>query len=69
MHDPRRRLFRVGEALPVRDLTTSTDDSYPSFAPDGRSVVFERGGVLRVVATGGGAARRLVRGSQPTWGG
>ena len=61
-------LFGVGTALPVRELTSGPSDAYPSFSPDGRAVVFQRGGAVHVVRTGGGRARRLVRGLQPTWG-
>lgn len=61
-------LFGVGTALPIRELTAGPADRYPAFSPDGRSVIFERGGAVRVVRTRGGAARRLVRGTEPTWG-
>jgi Tol biopolymer transport system component len=61
-------LFAPGTALPVRTLSQGPDDAYPSFAPDGKSVIFEHDGVVRRVPVGGGAARRVVRGKQPTWG-
>jgi Tol biopolymer transport system component len=61
-------LFAPGTALPVRELTPGPDDAYPSFAPDGKAVIFERDGVVRRVPVGGGAPRRVVRGRQPTWG-
>jgi hypothetical protein len=61
-------LFGVGTALPVRELTAGPADAYPSFSPDSRSVVFERAGRVRVVRVGGGRARSVVRGTQPTWG-
>jgi hypothetical protein len=31
-------------------------------------VIFERAGTVHVIAAGGGGARRLVQGIQPTWG-
>jgi hypothetical protein len=55
-------------ALPIRELTTGASDGYPSFSPNGRKVTFERAGSVRVIAAAGGRARRLVKGTQPTWG-
>jgi hypothetical protein len=63
-------LFATATALPVRDLTAGAKDLYPSFAPTGGAVAFERAGsVWRVRAQGGGGnARRVLRKArQPTW--
>ncbi|MDQ3934244.1 MAG: hypothetical protein M3340_06385 [Actinomycetota bacterium] len=61
-------LFDTRTAAPLRDLTTATTDSSPVFAPDGRRVAFERGGHVYVVATKGGAAKRVLRGArEPAW--
>jgi hypothetical protein len=61
-------LFDVATALPMRELTRGPRDLYPSFSPDGRKVIFERSGSVRVIGAGGGNAKRIVKGVQPTWG-
>jgi hypothetical protein len=61
-------LFDVATALPIRELTTGASDRSPSFSPNGRKVIFERSGSVRVISAGGGRAKRLVKGLQPTWG-
>lgn len=61
-------LFDTGTAAPVRDLTAGPGDLYPSFAPNGKSIAFERGGAVWTVRTGGGNPKRLLRRArQPTW--
>jgi hypothetical protein len=61
-------LFNARTAEPVRDLTRSRRCRYPSFAPSGRRVAFERSGSVWTVSTRGGKARRaLRRARQPTW--
>ena len=61
-------LFDTATALPVRELTTGASDRYPSFSPDGRRVIFERSRTIRTIGVNGGRARRVVKGSQPSWG-
>jgi hypothetical protein len=61
-------LFDTATALPLRELTTGASDRYPSFSPNGRKVIFERARSVRVVPAAGGRAKRLVKGTQPTWG-
>ena len=61
-------LFDTVTALPIRELTPGPAALYPSFSPDGRRVVFERDGTVRVIGVDGGRPRRLVKGAQPTWG-
>ncbi|MGH3994540.1 MAG: hypothetical protein ACRDSN_19030, partial [Pseudonocardiaceae bacterium] len=61
-------LFDARSAAPVRDLTAGTADLYPSFAPNGRAVAFERKRAVWVVRTSGENPRRLMRRArQPTW--
>ncbi len=61
-------LFDTATTAPVRDLTAGPGDLYASFAPNGKTVAFERGGAVWTVRTGGGKPERLVRGArQPTW--
>ena len=61
-------LFDTATAAPVRDLTAGPGDVYASFAPNGKTVVFERAGAVWTVRTGGGKPKRLLRGArQPTW--
>jgi len=61
-------LFNASTAKPVRNLTRSRRCVYPSFAPSGLRVAFERGGAVWTVATRGGKARRVLRDArQPTW--
>lgn len=61
-------LFEAATAEPVRDLTAGPGDLYPSFAPNGKTVAFERRGAIWTVRTGGGKPKRLLRGArQPTW--
>ena len=62
-------LYSAVTAKPVRDLTRSTKDLYPSFAPSGKLVAFERAGSVWTVRTSGaGKARRLLRKArQPAW--
>ena len=61
-------LFDVASALPIRELTPGPSDLYPSFSPNGRSVIFERSGSVRTIGASGGRAKRVVKGTQPTWG-
>jgi len=61
-------LYDVASAAPVRDLTAGPGDSYPSFAPNGKSVAFQRGGGVWTVRTSGGKPKRVLRGArQPAW--
>jgi Tol biopolymer transport system component len=61
-------LFDSRSAAPVRELTAGPADLYPSFAPDGRAVAFERRGAVWTVATSGKPPRRLLRRArQPSW--
>ena len=41
---------------------------WPSFSSDGRWILFQEGQTVRVVAAGGGEARRLAGGEHPAWG-
>jgi dipeptidyl aminopeptidase/acylaminoacyl peptidase len=59
-------LYDTSSAGRVRDLTAGPGDSYPSFAPDGKSVAFQRGGGVWTVRTSGGKPKRLLQGRQPT---
>ena len=61
-------LFDVASALPIRELTPGPSDLYPSFSPNGRSVIFERSGSVRTIGASGGRVKRVVKGTQPTWG-
>ncbi len=61
-------LFDVASALPIRQLTTGPSDRYPSFSPDGKTVIFERSGSVRTIGVNGGRVKRVVKGAQPTWG-
>jgi hypothetical protein len=60
-------LFDTATALPIRELTTGASDRYPSFSPDGRKVIFERSGSVRVIGASGGRVKRVIKGAQPTW--
>jgi hypothetical protein len=61
-------LFDARSAAPLRDLTAGPADRYPSFAPNGRAVAFERRGAVWIVGTGGDRPRRVLRAArQPTW--
>ena len=61
-------LFDATTAAPVRDLTDGPNDLFPSFAPNGKAVAFERAGAVWTVPARGGKARRLLRRArQPTW--
>ena len=61
-------LFDTSSAAPIRDLTGGPRDLFPSFAPNGRAVAFERGGAIWTVRTSGGKPKRLLRRArQPTW--
>jgi hypothetical protein len=61
-------LYDATSAALVRDLTAGPGDSYPSFAPNGKAVAFDRGGAVWTVRAAGGKPKRLLRGSrQPTW--
>jgi len=61
-------LFDVSTAAPVRDLTAGPGDSYPSFAPNGKLVAFERRGAIWTVRASGDKPKRLLRGArQPAW--
>ena len=59
-------LFDAATAAPVRTLADG--GAAATFAPDGRSVLFDRGGWIMRVATQGGRPRRVVRGTQPALG-
>ncbi len=65
---PAPRLLNLRSCAGRRELTGGPRDGYASFAPDGRSVVFERSGAVMRVPVGGGRARRLLRGRQPAIG-
>jgi Tol biopolymer transport system component len=61
-------LFDSGTAAPVRELTAGEADLYPSFAPNGKAVAFERRGAVWMVTTSGKVPRRLLRRArQPSW--
>ncbi|MBB4663466.1 PD40 domain-containing protein [Conexibacter arvalis] len=61
------RLYDAAGGGEVRRLASGWA---PSFSPDGRQVAFTTpDGWIAVVATRGGRARKLVRGSTPAWGG
>jgi TolB protein len=57
----------------TRRLTGGNDeDSRPAWSPDGRRIVFSRGGELYTVAAHGGVVRRVTRGldgdaADPAW--
>ncbi len=52
----------------MRDLTAGPNDLYPSFAPNGRAVAFERRGAIWTVPARGGRAKRVLRRArQPAW--
>ena len=61
-------LFDVATALPIRQLTTGASDRYPSFSPNGKTVIFERSRSVRTIGVNGGRVKRVVNGTQPTWG-
>jgi hypothetical protein len=53
-----------------RDLTGGTEDTTPTWSPDGQSLAFQRGTALyRVPAAGGQPQLITTGGEQPTWGG
>jgi Tol biopolymer transport system component len=61
-------LFDTATAAPIRDLTRGPNDLYPSFAPNGKMVAFQRRGSVMTVRVSGGRPRRLARrATQPTW--
>jgi hypothetical protein len=51
----------------VRTLTTGTQDSQPTWSPDGKRIAFARRHSLYVVPARGGKARRIAAGAQPVW--
>jgi hypothetical protein len=61
-------LFDAASGAPLRELTHGPDDSNPAFSPDGKRVAFTRGRTIYVVPAAGGRARKLHRGTNPTWG-
>ncbi len=61
-------LFDTATAALIRNLTGGPRDLYPSFAPNGAAVAFERGGAVWTVPTSEGQPRRLLRRArQPSW--
>lgn len=62
-------LFDASTGKLVRDLTHGSDDSHPSFSPDGHQVAFDRGDGVYVIGAGSAAgnARRVAAGTEPTW--
>jgi Tol biopolymer transport system component len=71
--DPGRlMLLDVGRGR-VRPLRPGLEAAEPDWSPDGRSLVYERGGDLFVERLGNGSPRRLTRGraedTNPTWSG
>lgn len=65
----RLALFSVVDGHLIEYLT-SGDDHKPSFSPDGRTIVFERGDKLFTISAEGGKPKPLgVRGTSPSWGG
>jgi hypothetical protein len=60
-------LFNAKTAAPIRDLSPGKS-LYPSFAPSGRAVAFERKGSVWSVGVKGGKPHRLLRKArQPSW--
>jgi hypothetical protein len=60
-------LYDAGTGALVRQLAAAGSD--PAFSPDGKEVAYSGAdGWVHVVPTGGGPARRLVKGLGPTWG-
>ena len=60
-------IYRSATGARVRSVTTGTDDSQPSWSPDGKRIVFARRRSLYVVRATGGRARRIAAGIQPVW--
>ena len=63
-------LYDVASGRQTRVLTTGAQDGLPSFSPDGRQLVFNRGSDIYVIAVAGppGRERRILRGGlQPIW--
>lgn len=49
------------------DITRLTAGNRPAFSPDGRSIAFERAGVIHVIDAGGTNEVRLLPGREPAW--
>ena len=63
-------LFDAASDALVRALTAGSGDGLPSFSPDGRQVVFNRGSDIYAIAVDGapGSERRVIAGGlQPIW--
>jgi hypothetical protein len=60
-------LYDAGTGSRLRELDAGSGDNWPTFSPDGQFVLFDRGGTIYKVPTGGGTATVLVAGSQATW--
>lgn len=60
-------LYDASTGNRLRELDGSAGDEFPTFSPDGQFVLFDRGGTIYKVPTGGGTATALTAGSQATW--
>jgi hypothetical protein len=62
-------VYSTATGARVRSVTAGTQDSQPSWSPDGKRIVFTRGRSIYVVSSAGGTARKIVAsGIQPVWG-
>ena len=62
-------VFDAATGKLIKDVSDGTSDDQPAWSPDGAMIAFSRGGAVYVMPAGGGAAKRLVAGDSPTWGG
>ena len=64
-------VFSYPAGVLLHELTTDTDDSTPTWSPDGSMIAFAHDNGIWVVPSNGSGVERMVAasGNEPTWGG